>query len=122
MSRIIVGRELENILEPFRYYDRKKDILKLSGFPNDWTYNSVYENKPNPNYYDNNFTYYFPITYERNAEWMRPKIEEWISINENRNIKYIRRLNNYDYEMYNVRVGPESVDWDAKTIRFRVVY
>jgi hypothetical protein len=116
---MIGDRELEKALEKFRYYDKMTDESKMSGFPQDWIHNSVYENTPNPDYDDMYFNYDFPRSYGY-SPWVRRNLKRWISANTNRNIKYIRRLNNYDYEMYNVRIV--NVDLDAKKVRFRVVY
>ena len=79
----------ENTLKHFRYIDRKTGKSNMTGFPQDWTYNGVYENKPNPDYDDRYFNYDFPRSYRRNESRMRRKMVGWVSINRNRNIKYI---------------------------------
>ena len=116
MNMSITDRKLKNTLKHFRYTDKKTGKSEMSGFPNDWTYNGVLENKPNPNYYDINFNYDFPISYKMNDYWMRQKIEDWVSINRNRTINYIIRNRYNEYQIHIVQI--ENVDWGAEKIRF----
>ena len=65
------------------------------------------------------FKYDFPNSYNTSI-MVRRNMQNWISHNRNKNIKYILRKDRYDYEIYNVKIL--DVNYDLKKIYFREVY
>ena len=68
-------------LDPHRYNCKYTGKKMVSGYPNNWSDNSVYENPENPQYNDNlNFNYNFPKNInnkDRKYNYLRKNFNDW---------------------------------------------